>query len=155
MPEAEVALDGIKKGPPAPRFRPIEIDQYGRSHARGGRKRAKASVWIKPGNGTIVINKQPHTEYFKRIWHRSEIIRPFVVTQSLTKFDVWAMVKGGGHTGQAGAIRHGIARALQSYDPRLRKRLNKPMFLVRDRRKVERKKYGHKKARKKRAWVKR
>ena len=88
-----------KKGPPQSEVREQKIDDMGRSYGSGGRKQAGSRVWIKPGNGTIVVNGQPHHEYFKRLQHRSELIQPFVKTQTLSKFDVWCTVKGGGLSG--------------------------------------------------------
>jgi small subunit ribosomal protein S9 len=144
-----------KRGPPAPQPREQKIDNLGRSYGSGGRKSASARVWIKPGDGTVVINGRPHTEYFTRITHRSQVILPFMTTQTLTKFDVWCTVQGGGLSGQAGAIRHGIANALQAYEPLYRPRLKKALLLRRDMRKVERSKVGLVKARKAPQWVKR
>lgn len=93
------ALLGVKKLPPAPKIRDPQIDELGRAYATGGRKTSVARVWIKPGNGTIVVNGKQHTEYFPRITHRSELITPFMTTQTLTKFDVWCTVRGGGVSG--------------------------------------------------------
>ena len=142
-----------KSTPPQPRW--AKIDQEGRSYGVGGRKRARAFVYIKPGNGTMMVNGIPHTEYFPRMWHRGHMLEPFMVTQSLTKFDVYCNTQGGGVSGQAQAIRHGIARALQNYNPLFRPRLKSAKLLIRDHRKVERKHFGRKKARKSHQWVKR
>jgi len=154
MPSALPSEVVIKKGPQAV-VRVKHIDDLGRAYGSGGRKEADSRVWIKPGNGTIIVNGIPHHEYFKRVFHRSEVIQAFVKTQTLTKFDVWCTVKGGGLSGQAGAVRHGIANALQNYEPKFRARLKKGLLLRRDPRRVERKKTGRQKARKMRAWVKR
>lgn len=142
-----------KSSPPEPRW--IKIDHEGRSYGVGGRKRARAFVYIKPGNGTMLVNGVPHTEYFPRLWHRGQMLEPFMATQSLTKFDVYCNTQGGGISGQAQAIRHGIARALQNYNPLFRPRLKDAKLLTRDHRKVERKHFGKKKARKAHQWVKR
>jgi len=142
-----------KSTPPQPRW--VKIDQHGRAYGIGGRKTAKAFCYIKPGGGEIRINGIPHTEYFQRMWCRGQLLEPFMVTQTLTKFDAFCRVRGGGVTGQAGALRLGLARALQAYDPLYRPRLKAVKLLTRDARKVERKKPGRKKARKREQWVKR
>ncbi|MGB9840488.1 30S ribosomal protein S9 [Thermovenabulum sp.] len=113
----------------------------------GRRKTSVARVWIKPGNGQITINKRPFEEYFTLETLRQEVLKPFAVTNTLGKFDVVAKVEGGGFTGQAGAVRHGIARALLQIDESFRPVLRKEGLLTRDPRMVERKKYGLKKAR--------
>jgi small subunit ribosomal protein S9 len=133
-----------------------EIDARGRSYGRGGRKTAQARVWIQPGYGEIVINHRTLTDYFDRLTDREQVLAPFVATETCGAFDVQAMVKGGGLTGQAGAIRHGLARALNAYNPDLyRPPLKLLGYLTRDPRKVERKKVGHVKARKSPQWVRR
>ncbi|MGB9812698.1 MAG: 30S ribosomal protein S9 [Thermovenabulum sp.] len=113
----------------------------------GRRKTSVARVWIKPGNGQIIINEKPFEEYFTLETLREDVIKPFVVTNTLGKFDVVANVKGGGFSGQAGAVRHGIARALLQIDESFKPVLRKEGLLTRDPRMVERKKYGLKKAR--------
>lgn len=113
----------------------------------GRRKTSVARVWIKPGNGQIIINEKPFEEYFTLETLREDVIKPFVVTNTLGKFDVVANVKGGGFSGQAGAVRHGIARALLQIDESFKSVLRKEGLLTRDPRMVERKKYGLKKAR--------
>lgn len=139
-----------------PPVRYIQIDDRGRAYGRGGRKTAAARVWIQPGDGYVVVNKREFTDYFERETDRQMICEPFLATNTCCKFDVTAMVKGGGLTGQAGAIRLGVARALQNYNPKLnRPPLKKLGFLKRDPRKVERKKVGRVKARKRPQWVKR
>lgn len=142
-----------KPNPPEPRW--VKIDKYGRAYGVGGRKAARAVCWIKPGGGHIRINGIPHTEYFHRIFLRGVLLEPFMQTQTLTKFDAWCAVKGGGTSGQAGAIRLAVARALQAYNPLYRPRLKAAHMLTRDPRVVERKKAGRLKARKKKQWVKR
>ena len=115
--------------------------------ATGRRKTSVAKVWIKPGNGNIIVNKKPIDDYFGLETLKADVRRPLAQTETLGKFDVIASVKGGGFTGQAGAIRHGIARALLKIDGDFRPALKKEGFLTRDPRMKERKKYGLKKAR--------
>ncbi|MBF0425070.1 MAG: 30S ribosomal protein S9 [Magnetococcales bacterium] len=117
-------------------------------YGTGRRKEAVARVWIKPGNGQIVVNKLKLDEYFARPVLRMIVRQPFLATQSQDHFDVYVNVCGGGISGQAGAIKHGISRALLDYDPGYRAPLKKAGFLTRDSRAVERKKYGKHKARK-------
>ena len=122
-------------------------DELGRSYATGKRKNAVARVWIKPGNGKIEVNGRDSPIYFARPVLRMLISQPFVVADRLGQFDVWCTVKGGGLSGQAGAVRHGISKALTCYEPGLRPALKHGGFLTRDSRVVERKKYGKAKAR--------
>jgi small subunit ribosomal protein S9 len=122
-------------------------DALGRSYATGKRKNAVARVWIKPGSGKITINDKDSPIYFARPVLRMLLNQPFVVTDRLGQFDVWCTVTGGGLSGQAGAVRHGISRALVFYEPGLRPTLKHGGFLTRDSRVVERKKYGKAKAR--------
>ena len=122
-------------------------DEFGRSYATGKRKNAVARVWIKPGNGKIEVNGRDSPTYFARPVLRMLLNQPFVVTDRLGQFDVWCTVKGGGLSGQAGAVRHGISRALIFYEPGLRPILKHGGFITRDSRVVERKKYGKAKAR--------
>jgi small subunit ribosomal protein S9 len=124
-----------------------QIDQYGRAYATGKRKNAVARVWIKPGNGKITINDRDQEVYFARPVLRMMIAQPLVVTDRQSQFDVVVSVTGSGLSGQAGAIRHGIAKALTYYEPGLRPVLKPHGFLTRDPRVVERKKYGRAKAR--------
>jgi len=128
---------------------PVEpkIDAQGRAYATGKRKNAIARVWIKPGTGKIIVNKRELTTYFARPVLRMIINQPFSVTERADQFDVVATVVGGGLSGQAGAVRHGISKALTYYEPSLRAVLKKGGFLTRDSRVVERKKYGRAKAR--------
>lgn len=115
--------------------------------ATGRRKTSVAKVWILPGNGKIIVNKRPIDDYFGFETLKAEVRRPLEKTDTLGKFDIIASVKGGGYTGQAGAIRHGIARALLKIDGDFRPVLKKEGYLTRDPRMKERKKYGLKKAR--------
>ncbi|MGB0695642.1 MAG: 30S ribosomal protein S9 [Rhodospirillaceae bacterium] len=122
-------------------------DEFGRSYATGRRKDAVARVWVKAGSGRITINDRDIENYFPRPVLRMIINQPFVVTNTANQFDVVCTVKGGGLSGQAGAVRHGISRAMTLFDPDLRKALKAQGFLTRDPRVVERKKYGRAKAR--------
>jgi small subunit ribosomal protein S9 len=122
-------------------------DAQGRSYATGRRKNAIARVWVKPGKGEMEINGKSLPKYFARPVLRMLISQPFLVTDRYQQFDVYATVVGGGLSGQAGALRHGISRALTYYEPGLRPLLKKAGFLTRDPRAVERKKYGKPKAR--------
>jgi small subunit ribosomal protein S9 len=122
-------------------------DEFGRSYATGKRKDAVARVWVKPGKGAMEINGKPAARYFARPVLRMLISQPFLVADRYQQFDVFATVSGGGLSGQAGALRHGISRALTNYEPELRPILKKAGFLTRDPRVVERKKYGRAKAR--------
>ncbi len=119
-----------------------EIDAQGRAYATGRRKNAVARVWIKPGTGKITINGRDQTIYFARPTQRMMIQQPFDVTQRNGQFDVVATVSGGGLSGQAGAVRHGISQALTKFEPGLRGSVKAAGFLTRDSRVVERKKYG-------------
>ena len=124
-----------------------KLDQYGRAYATGKRKDAVARVWVKPGSGKILVNEKDYTEYFGRPVLRMIIQQPIMLTDRGGQFDVLATVSGGGLSGQAGALRHGISKALTYYEPGLRTVLKRNGFLTRDARVVERKKYGKKKAR--------
>ena len=124
-----------------------KIDKYGRAYATGKRKNAIAKVWIKPGSGKITINDRDQTVYFARPVLRMMIAQPLAVTDRASQFDVVVSVKGSGLSGQAGANRHGISKALTYYEPGLRPVLKPHGFLTRDSRVVERKKYGRAKAR--------
>jgi small subunit ribosomal protein S9 len=124
-----------------------KIDELGRSYATGKRKNAVARVWIKPGTGKVTVNGRDSPVYFARPVLRMLLNQPFVVTERVGQFDVVCTVVGGGLSGQAGAVRHGISRALTFYEPGLRKTLKSGGFLTRDSRVVERKKYGKAKAR--------
>ena len=122
-------------------------DSLGRSYATGRRKNAIARVWIKPGKGEITVNGKKVGVYFARPVLRMLITQPFLVSDRYNQFDVFCTVNGGGLSGQAGAVRHGISRALTYYEPELRGILKVAGFLTRDSRAVERKKYGKMKAR--------
>ena len=122
-------------------------DELGRSYATGKRKDAVARVWIKPGSGKVTVNGKPMNEYFARPVLQMLMNQAFSVAGVEGEFDVISTVKGGGLSGQAGAVKHGIAKALQLYEPSLRGPLKAAGFLTRDARVVERKKYGKRKAR--------
>ena len=122
-------------------------DKQGRSYATGKRKDAVARVWIMPGKGNITINDKSIDEYFARPVLKMVINQPFAITNLENEFDVVCTGKGGGLSGQAGAIKHGISKALNEYEPELRATLKSAGFLTRDDRVVERKKYGKAKAR--------
>ena len=129
-------------------IREQEIDAQGRAYATGRRKDAVARVWLKPGTGKIVVNGRDQEIYFARPSLRLVINQPFGVTERTGQYDVIATVKGGGLSGQAGAVKHGIAQALSKYEPLLRSAVKSEGFLTRDSRVVERKKFGRAKARK-------
>ena len=122
-------------------------DAQGRAYATGKRKDAVARVWIKPGNGKVVVNGKEMKAYFARPVLQMILRQPFTVAGVADQFDVMATVAGGGLSGQAGAVKHGISKALQLYEPALRGALKAAGFLTRDSRVVERKKYGRRKAR--------
>ena len=124
-----------------------KLDEKGRAYATGKRKNAVARVWIKPGTGKITVNDRDSPVYFARPVLRMLLNQPFVVVNRLGQFDVVCTVVGGGLSGQAGAVRHGISKALLNYEPGLRPALKSNGFLTRDSRVVERKKYGKAKAR--------
>ena len=141
------AAGGPAAVPAAAPVREPKRDAQGRSYATGRRKNAVARVWVKPGKGQMEINGKPASKYFARPVLRMLIAQPFLVSDRYQQFDVVATVVGGGLSGQAGALRHGISRALTYYEPGLRPLLKKAGFLTRDPRVVERKKYGKMKAR--------
>jgi small subunit ribosomal protein S9 len=124
-----------------------KLDKQGRAYATGKRKNAVARVWIKPGRGLATVNGKPLDKYFARPVLRMILSQPLVVVNRITEYDLTVTVSGGGLSGQAGAVRHGLAKALTHYEPELRGALKKGGFLTRDSRVVERKKYGHRKAR--------
>ena len=128
-------------------LREQQLDKHGRAYATGRRKDAVARVWLKPGSGKILINERDQEVYFARPSLRLVINQPFGVTERVGQYDVIATVKGGGLSGQAGAVLHGIAQALSRYEPTLRTTVKRAGFLTRDSRVVERKKYGRAKAR--------
>jgi small subunit ribosomal protein S9 len=130
----------------APRYEQ-KLDKYGRAYATGKRKNAVARVWIKPGSGKITVNGRDAEVYFARPVLRMILQQPLVVAKRAGQYDLIVSVAGGGLSGQAGAVRHGLAKALTHYEPELRSPLKKEGFLTRDSRVVERKKYGKRKAR--------
>jgi small subunit ribosomal protein S9 len=138
-----------------PPLRERRVDKLGRAYATGKRKCSVACVWVTKGNGEIKVNGRNYVDIFHRVDHRDQVLRPLVISGVLGQFSVVSTVRGGGNTGQAEALRHGIAKALQLYDPEFRPPLKKDGLLTRDSRVVESKKYGRKKARKSFQWVKR
>ena len=140
--------------PPPPRGGPLaplrekEVDAQGRAYATGRRKDAVARVWLKPGTGKITVNGRDQEVYFARPTLRLVIDQPFQISDRAGQYDVVATVKGGGLSGQAGAVKHGISQALSKFEPQLRLAVKAAGFLTRDPRVVERKKYGRAKARK-------
>ncbi|MFN2099373.1 30S ribosomal protein S9 [Altererythrobacter sp. MF3-039] len=128
-------------------LREQELDDLGRAYATGRRKDAVARVWIKPGKGTVTVNGRDQEVYFARPTLRLIINQPFAITEREGQYDVIATVRGGGLSGQAGAVKHGISQALTKYEPALRATVKAAGFLTRDSRVVERKKYGRAKAR--------
>jgi small subunit ribosomal protein S9 len=141
------ALASLSSNPEAAAPAEPKIDAQGRAYATGKRKNAIARVWIKPGKGTITINGRDQEVYFARPVLRMMIAQPLQVTDRLGQFDVIVTVEGSGLSGQAGAVRHGLSKALTYYEPGLRPLLKPHGFLTRDSRVVERKKYGKAKAR--------
>ncbi|MES1203590.1 MAG: 30S ribosomal protein S9 [Pseudomonadota bacterium] len=131
---------------PAP-LRERKVDNLGRAYATGKRKNAIARVWLKPGKGTITINGKTSDAYFARPVLRMMIQQPFRITDREGQFDVNVTVAGSGLSGQAGAVRHGISKALSDFEPAVRPALKHAGFMTRDSRVVERKKYGKAKAR--------
>jgi small subunit ribosomal protein S9 len=152
MADLQQSLGGLREAlqgaqaQPAAEAKP-KLDAQGRAYATGKRKNAVARVWIKPGNGKIMVNGRDSPVYFARPVLRMLLNQPFVVANRLGQYDVVCTVHGGGLSGQAGAVRHGISKALTYYEPDLRPALKAQGFLTRDSRVVERKKYGKAKAR--------
>jgi small subunit ribosomal protein S9 len=146
----------LKAAAPAPseEAKP-RLDAQGRAYATGKRKNAVARVWLKPGKGTINVNGKDSQAYFARPVLRMLLNQPFVICQRLGQYDIVCTVTGGGLSGQAGAVRHGISKALTYYEPGLRGVLKAGGFLTRDSRVVERKKYGRAKARRRFQYSKR
>ena len=140
---AEGATEAAVSGTPTE----PQIDEQGRAYATGKRKNAIARVWIKPGTGVITVNGKEEEKFFARPVLRMILRQPLVAAERDGQFDVVATVSGGGLSGQAGAVRHGLSKALTYYEPGLRGVLKKGGFLTRDSRVVERKKYGRAKAR--------
>ena len=151
MAETIQSLDQLAalKPPPAPEMpRYVQrLDKQGRAYATGKRKDAVARVWVRPGSGRIVINTRELESYFARPVLRMLIQQPLVATNRVGQYDVNCTVSGGGLSGQAGAVRHGLSKALMNFEPDLRGALKRGGFLTRDPRVVERKKYGKAKAR--------
>ena len=153
MSEEIKSLDDLKdavsggEAEAAPVTREPVRDDLGRSYATGKRKDAVARVWIKPGSGKVTVNGRDMNTYFARPVLQMVLRQPFTVAGVEGEFDVMATVKGGGLSGQAGAVKHGISKALQLYEPSYRPALKAAGFLTRDARVVERKKYGKRKAR--------
>ncbi|WP_341633687.1 30S ribosomal protein S9 [Sphingomonas agri] len=146
-PEAPAAEAPAAPPVQAAPLREQQLDKYGRAYATGRRKDAVARVWLKPGSGKIVINGREQETYFARATLRLVINQPFDVAERGGQYDIEATVVGGGLSGQAGAVKHGIAQALTRYEPALRTLIKQAGFLTRDPRVVERKKYGRAKAR--------
>ncbi len=140
---------------PAPAKKEPKLDKWGRAYATGRRKDAVARVWLKPGSGKVTVNGKDQGNYFSRNTHRLILNQPFLIVDRVAQFDVVCTVKGGGLSGQAGAVRHGISRALENFDPTLRLPLKKAGMITRDDRIVERKKVGKHKARRTKQWAKR
>jgi small subunit ribosomal protein S9 len=136
------AAGGVAAAPVKPK-----LDAQGRAYATGRRKNATSRVWIKRGKGKITVNGKPIETYFARSVLRMLVQQPLITANRATEIDIVCTVSGGGLSGQAGAVRHGLARALTYFEPELRGALKKAGFLTRDPRMVERKKYGHPKAR--------
>jgi small subunit ribosomal protein S9 len=132
---------------PEPAPQKPKLDSFGRAYATGRRKESVARVWIKPGAGRVKVNGRDGKAYFARPTLQMLVGQPFGQVNRVNQYDVVCTVKGGGLSGQAGAVRHGISRALCNYDPQLRPLLKTGGFLTRDSREVERKKYGKAKAR--------
>jgi small subunit ribosomal protein S9 len=143
------SFEGLRTAtaPPAPPVYVQKLDKQGRAYATGKRKDAVARVWIKPGTGNVTVNERPLEVYFARPVLRMILQQPLGVAKRVGQYDVRVSVAGGGLSGQAGAVRHGLAKALTHYEPELRPLLKNEGFLTRDSRVVERKKYGKKKAR--------
>ncbi len=144
------SLQDLAGSPAAPAASPVHVqklDAQGRSYATGKRKDAVARVWVKPGTGRIIVNTKEFVEYFARPVLQMVVQQPIIAANRQDQYDVYATVAGGGLSGQAGALRHGISQALTRYEPELRGVLKKGGFLTRDSRVVERKKYGKAKAR--------
>ncbi len=125
----------------------VKLDAQGRAYGTGRRKNAVARVWVKPGKGSFTVNGKELTKYFARPVLRMIVNQPFVTLDRVGAFDVFCTVEGGGLSGQAGAVRHGLSRALDGFSPEFHKALRSCGFLTRDSRVVERKKYGRRKAR--------
>jgi len=137
----ETAQSSDKKTPK------LNLDFKDSKYATGRRKTSIAKIWLKKGSGKIYVNGKNYEDYFKRANHKMQLLRPFEIIDQPTSYDVRCSVKGGGHTGQVGAMVHGISKALLQFDSELKSTLKKEKLTTRDSRAVERKKYGRKKAR--------
>ena len=137
----ETAQNSDKKTPK------LNLDFKDSKYATGRRKTSIAKIWLKKGSGKIYVNGKNYEDYFKRANHKMQLLRPFEIINQPTGYDVRCSVKGGGHTGQVGAMVHGISKALIQFDSELKSTLKKEKLTTRDSRAVERKKYGRKKAR--------
>ena len=137
----ETAQSSDKKTPK------LNLDFKDSKYATGRRKTSIAKIWLKKGSGKIYVNGKNYEDYFKRANHKMQLLRPFEIINQPTGYDVRCTVKGGGHTGQVGAMVHGISKALLQFDSELKSTLKKEKLTTRDSRAVERKKYGRKKAR--------
>ncbi|WP_338242013.1 30S ribosomal protein S9 [Aurantiacibacter hainanensis] len=146
-PAADAAAGEGETAAPAAPLREQELDAQGRAYATGRRKDATARVWIKPGSGKVTVNGKDQEVYFARPTLRLVINQPFTISDREGQYDVVATVTGGGLSGQAGAVKHGISQALSKFEPALRSTIKTAGFLTRDSRVVERKKYGRAKAR--------
>jgi len=153
--EAKAEAKAEEQASDEPVKRVKKVDAQGRSYGTGRRKDAVARVWVKPGSGKVTVNGRDQGAYFARQTQRLILNQPFLIVNGVGKFDVICTVKGGGLSGQAGAVRHGISRALECFDPEMRPALKKAGMLTRDARIVERKKVGKHKARRTKQWAKR
>jgi small subunit ribosomal protein S9 len=149
MTDVQQGMESLKSMAPAAAAAPVEpkLDAQGRAYATGKRKNAVARVWIKPGKGKVTVNGRDSQKFFARPVLRMIINQPFAAVNRVGPYDVVCTVAGGGLSGQAGAVRHGISKALTYFEPKLRPMLKTGGFLTRDSRVVERKKYGKMKAR--------
>lgn len=145
--DGSVAETPVAASLPVTPLREQQLDKHGRAYATGRRKDAVARVWLKPGTGKVIVNGKDQETYFARPTLRLVINQAFEVADRVGSYDVIATVKGGGLSGQAGAVKHGISQALTKYEPVLRAPVKAAGFLTRDSRSVERKKYGKAKAR--------
>ena len=125
----------------------LKLDFKDSKYATGSRKTSTAKIWLKKGSGKIYVNGKNYEDYFKRANHKMQLLRPFEIINQSSNYDVRCNVKGGGHTGQVGAMVHGISKALLQFDAEFKSALKKEKLTTRDSRAVERKKYGHRKAR--------
>lgn len=141
--EVKQAVEKTEEAP----VRVQKLDKLGRAYGTGRRKESVARVWLKPGNGEVIVNGKPVLKYFTRSVLQTIVMQPFTISNRAGRYDVWCTVSGGGLSGQAGAVRHGISRALADYEPDLRSVLKPVGMMTRDSRTVERKKFGLMKAR--------